>query len=103
MSRVTTLDAQFADGNVPLGVLLGAIGALSAVRALLPHPTDSSAARLCQGTEPESIEPFVELLLGVVALHDRLTNIVDGTRDSRPEAPRDREAPNAPSLVGLAR
>ena len=39
MSAVAGLDPQFADGNVTLGVLLGAIGALTTVpRAASPSP-----------------------------------------------------------------
>lgn len=75
MTELTALDAQFSHGNVPLGVMLGAISALSAVRKVLPDIAEPGAAAPRNG--PDAVEPFVGLLLGVVAMHDRLTTLVD--------------------------
>ena len=77
MSALTGLDAQFADGNVTLGVLLGAIGALTTVRTLLPDPDAYAIPARDQVEPPDSVESFVALLLGAIALHDRLTTLVD--------------------------
>ena len=44
MTELTALDAQFSHGNVPLGVMLGAISALSTVRKVLPDISEPGAA-----------------------------------------------------------
>ncbi|HYL52927.1 MAG TPA: hypothetical protein VEZ15_13215 [Acidimicrobiia bacterium] len=75
MTELTALDAQFSHGNVPLGVMLGAISALSTVRRVLPDATEPAPA--APRSETDAVEPFVALLLGVVAMHDRLTTLVD--------------------------
>jgi hypothetical protein len=103
MSGLTALDAHFADGNVPLGVVLGAIGALSAVRRVLPNLADIAEERSCDDPPSSSVEPFVAMLLGVVALHDRLTTLVDGNPHLASDDPRHREVVPAHSLTGLAR
>jgi hypothetical protein len=72
------LEARFADDHVPLAVVLGALGALSAVRRLLPEKAMGGARRSStvsveQSDQNGSLpEPFIELLLGVIATHDRL-------------------------------
>jgi hypothetical protein len=77
VSALTGLDAQFADGNVTLGVVLGAIGALTTVRALLPDPEAVASLARENVETPDSVEPFAALLLGAIALHDCLTTLVD--------------------------
>ena len=87
MNALTGLDGQFADGNVTLGVLLGAISALTTVRALLPDP-DAFATPAREKVEPpDSVPPFVALLLGAIALHDRLTTLVHAPAGRGSEAP----------------
>jgi hypothetical protein len=103
VSALTGLDAQFADGNVTLGVVLGAIGALTTVRALLPDP-DASATRAREKVEsPDSVEPFVALLLGAIALHDRLTTLVDAPAGHGSEAPAIHEREATAPRDGLLR
>ena len=77
MRTLGALEARFADDHIPLALLLGAIGALTAVRRLLP---DESVARAAPPTtEPgagEDTSPtregFIVLLLGAIVTHDRL-------------------------------
>jgi hypothetical protein len=75
------LEARFADDHVPLALVLGALGALSAVRRLLPEKATgaapSSTVPLEQGEGNGSLpEPFVALLLGVIATHERLLEML---------------------------
>jgi hypothetical protein len=92
MTRPTSLDPAFIDGNVALGVLFGAMSACATVRALLPAPTPSEPASVSAhnprevtqvrvSEESEEIDPFVALLLGTVVLHERLSAISDPGRD----------------------
>ncbi len=99
----TALNADFADGNVPLGLMVGAIGALSVVERLLPDATETRQAHLDDVIESSSMEPFVALLLGVVATHSRLTQLVDRSYDPASEHPRDGAVVTVDSLVGIAR
>jgi hypothetical protein len=85
MSRLAGLDPNFVEGNVALGVLLGALGACATVRAALPAPTPREHASLralnptkvTQVREGGSVDSFVALLLGAIVLHERLSAIVD--------------------------
>ena len=87
MSRPTGLDPAFVDGNVALGVLLGAMSACATVRALLPNPDEPASVKSPNATEAtpvgasEAIDPFLALLLGTVALGERLTAISDSELD----------------------
>jgi hypothetical protein len=96
VTRLTGLDAQFADGNVMLGVLLGALGACTEVRALLPEPLDAADTR----ATPSTVDTFVALLLGAVALHERLTRLVDATSTTTVGSD---ESAALSQLTGLAR
>ena len=103
MSGLTALDAHFADGNVPLGVMLGAISALDSVRKLLPDVNDAGTAPSYDDCPSTSVEPFIALLLGVVAAHERLTTLVDGTTACASDAGHSQDVVTAHSLIGLAR
>jgi hypothetical protein len=96
MTRLTWLDGEFADGNVVLGVLLGTLGACSSIRAVLPDADDTDS--VVEATS--SVDPFVALLLGVVAVHERLTTLA-GTGGAEPVG-RD-ETNTLMRLVGLTR
>lgn len=82
MRTLGALEARFADDHVPLALVLGALGALSAVRRLLPEKAaggapPSSTVPLEQGEGNGSLpEPFVALLLGVIATHERLLEML---------------------------
>ena len=103
MSGLRILVTRFTDGNVTLGVLLGAISALSTLRVLLPAPTLTEDARPDDNDAQTSIEPFVALLLGAVAMHDALMTIVADSRDPG-EAHPDHDEPVIPlPLIGLGR
>jgi hypothetical protein len=102
MSALTALDAQFTDGNVPLGVMVGAIGALSTVRRLLPVATEPRGSER-HSPEIDSVEAFLALLLGVIAMHDRLAGLVDRSDDATFDEASEREIVTAPSLTGLGR
>ena len=77
MRTLGALESRYADDHVPLALVLGAIGTLSAVRKLLPDgllahaalPANSSSTDAGMRPEPEA---FVALLLGAIATHDRL-------------------------------
>jgi hypothetical protein len=103
VSGPRSLVTRFTDGNVTLGVLLGAFSALSTLRVLLPEPAVAQEARCDDNDAQTSIEPFVALLLGAVAMHDALTTIVadsGGPGDARPEHD---EAVVPLPLIGLGR
>jgi len=99
VSGLTALDAQFADGNVPLGVVLGTIGALTTVRAALPQPQDQHAIAARTRETPRSADAFTAMLLGVVAVHGRLTTLVDPNRSP---LTLDEPVPDLP-MTGLGR
>jgi hypothetical protein len=68
---VGAVELRYADEHVPLTMLLGALGALSALRRVLPAspaPGDPAGA----GTDPD---PFLLLLLGALATHDRVVQL----------------------------
>jgi hypothetical protein len=96
MTRLTWLDGEFANGNVVLGVLLGTLGACSTIRAVLPDADDTDP--VVEATS--SVDRFVALLLGVVAVHERLTTLAD-TGGAEPVG-RD-ETNTLMRLVGLTR
>jgi hypothetical protein len=99
MTRLTWLDGEFADGNVVLGVLLGTLGACSSIRAVLPDADDTDDTDSVVEAK-SSVDPFVALLLGVVAVHERLTTLA-GTGGAEPVG-RD-ETNTLMRLVGLTR
>jgi hypothetical protein len=71
MRAVGAVELRYADEHVPLTMLLGALGTLSALRRVLPAspvPRDPAGA----GTEPDA---FVFLLLGALGTHDRLERL----------------------------
>jgi hypothetical protein len=72
MSALGSLEARYADDHVPLALVLGALGTLAAVRVLLPDGAKAGPAGDAGGPPPE---PFVALLLGVIATHDRLLEL----------------------------
>jgi hypothetical protein len=96
VTRLTRLDAEFADGNVVLGVLLGVLGACSTIRVVLPEPVDADA----NVEDASAVDPFVALLLGVVAVHERLATLVDSDA-AEPVA--GEESVTLMRLVGLTR
>jgi hypothetical protein len=107
------LDAHFAEGHVPLAIVLGTIGALSVVTGVLPAaarnpPLDEGEAagiRTSDGDESAPVEPFLALLLGAVATHDRLIALVDlaGTGEIVTGAAHDAEVVVTDPLEGIAR
>jgi hypothetical protein len=103
VSVLRSLVTRFTDGNVTLGVLLGAISALSTVRVLLPEPAATMEARRDDNDAQTSIEPFVALLLGAVAMHDALMTIVADSRDPGDAHPDHGEAVIPLPLIGLGR
>ena len=73
MRTLGALEARFADDHVPLALVLGAIGPLSAIRKLLPgEPVGSTGDHADPPPEPGA---FVALLLGVIVTHDRLLGL----------------------------
>jgi hypothetical protein len=85
LSGLTDLDPSFADGNVAFGVLLGALGAGTTVRACLPAP---ASERVAVDPPPDApVDPFLALLLGTVVMHERLTSIVGPKAPVAPPAP----------------
>jgi hypothetical protein len=103
VTGLTALETQFADGHVPLGLILGAIGALSAVKNCFPDATSASHVSSSDAEQPLPIEVFVALLLGVVAMHERLTMLVERSDHSMPRRRHDRQVVTADSLAGIAR
>lgn len=103
MTRLTALDARFTDGNVTLGVLLGAIGALSTFRDALPDPIALPADAAPHPAGAASPDPFVAFLLGVISLHHRLTHLVDHAGAAVLGAADDADGEAGDSLAGLAR
>ena len=99
MSGLTALDAQFAEGNVPLAVLLGTIGVTATVRAVLPEPNEGHAIAARTREEARTADAFSAMLLGVVALHERLTTLID---PDRPERATEAVPPALP-MTGLGR
>jgi hypothetical protein len=99
MSGLTALDAQFAEGNVPLAVLLGTIDATATVRAVLPDPEEEDAIAARTREEPRTADAFSAMLLGVIALHERLTTLID---PDRPERATEAVLPALP-MTGLGR
>jgi len=80
------LEARYADDHVPLALVLGAIGTLSAVRKLLPDEPRARAAAAPAASTPtsdpdprSSPEPFIALLLGAVATHECLLRLFGPT------------------------
>ena len=89
MRTLGALEARFADDHVPLALVLGAIGPLSAIRKLLPgEPVGSTGDHADPPPEPGA---FVALLLGVIVTHDRLLALFGPTFAEH--AARDAEAP----------
>ena len=86
MRTLGALEARFADDHVPLALVVGALGALSAVRRLLPEKATSGAppsstVPLEQGEGSGSMpEPFVALLLGVIVTRERLLEMLGPKR-----------------------
>jgi hypothetical protein len=111
VSGLTSLEARFADGHVPLGIVLGTIGAVSLIKNLLPDEarkafpdeTDHADMRASGSDESRPIEPFLALLVGAVATHDRLIALVDRAGASVSDGRHDREAVATDSLEGIAR
>jgi hypothetical protein len=103
VTRLTALEARFTDGNVTLGVIHGAIGALSTFRDVLPEPIESPADTPPHLGGAASPEPFVALLLGVISFHDRLTHLVDRAGAVDLGATDDTDVEVADPLAGLAR
>jgi len=99
MSGLTALDAKFAEGNVPLAVLLGTLGATATVRAALPEPEVDHAIAARTREEPRTADAFRAMLLGVIALHERLTTLIDPDRRERAAE----AAPSALPMTGLGR
>ena len=66
MSALTGLVTHFTDGNVTLGVLLGAISALSTLRALLPEPAVHASS-----TRRQARRERRRTVCGAVARRDR--------------------------------
>jgi len=95
------LEARYADDHVPLAVVLGAIGTLSAVRRLLPAEPGARArtADLDSRLPPEA---FIALLLGAVATHDRLLDLF-GVPPAGGGAGAERAGDPAHRLEGLLR
>jgi hypothetical protein len=111
VSGLTALDAHFAEGHVPLGIVLGTIGALSLVTNALPDETrnvlrdetETVEVRSSGIDESRPVDPFLALLLGAVAMHDRLIALVDRAGDSVPERAREADVVDADPLEGIAR
>src|SRR5438067_10130103 len=76
-ARVRTLgalEARYADDHVPLALVLGAMGTLSAVRKLVPDDLLTRARQQSGGSESEAgsrppPEAFIALLIGAVATY----------------------------------
>jgi hypothetical protein len=95
------LEARYSDDHVPLALVLGAKSALTAVRCLLPaEPCHDSPPN----PEQRAPDPFVLLLLGVIATHDRLLSLFGPAFDAhmagRPSRTRDE---GTDALEGLLR
>jgi hypothetical protein len=70
------LEARYTDDHVPLALILGAIGALSTVRRLLPdEPVPPAGPQSERADSRASPEAFMALLLGAVATYDRLLGL----------------------------
>ena len=74
MRTLGALEARYADDHVPLALVLGAIGTLSAVRRLLPAEPGARGRTADLDSRPPP-EAFIALLLGAVATHDRLLDL----------------------------
>lgn len=74
MRTLGALEARYADDHVPLALILGAIGALAAVRRLLPDDPVPPAGPLDADLR-SAPDAFIALLLGAVATHDRLLRL----------------------------
>ena len=73
MKTLGALEARYTDDHVPLALILGAIGALSAVRRLLPdEPVPTACRQSADADSRPSPEAFIALLLGAVTTYDRL-------------------------------
>jgi hypothetical protein len=103
VTGLTALETHFADGHVPLGLVLGAIGALSAIKDCFPDATSVSHVPSSDAAQPVPVEVFVALLLGVVAMHERLTVLVERSGPSMARRRHDRQVVTADSLAGIAR
>jgi hypothetical protein len=69
-----SLEARYADDHVPLALMLGALGTLSAVRRLLPDGLGPPRSSAEDGADTP-VDSFALLLLGAVAVHDRLLGL----------------------------
>jgi hypothetical protein len=94
------LEARYADDHVPLAMVLGAMSALTAVRRLLPAEPHHRRAPPGVRLEPD---PFITLLLGVIATHDRLLRLVGPALASHGSDRQAHRADPVPSLEGLLR
>jgi hypothetical protein len=98
VTNLTALDTRFSEGNVLLGALLGALAALSTVRSVLPEASDVTRS---ETPSTGSIDTAVAFALGVVAMHERLTTLVN---PRGADAPGDEDAIlPAASVMGLSR
>jgi hypothetical protein len=95
------LEARYADDHVPLALVLGALGALSAVRRLLPDGPGSPTKSTPDGADAP-VDSFALLLLGAIAAHDRLLALVGPTLANR-GADRTPTAEEPRRLEGLLR
>ena len=82
MRTLGALEARYADDHVPLALVLGALGALSAVRRLLPDGPGPAPLISPDGTDVP-VDSFALLLLGAIAAHDRLLGLVGPTLANR--------------------
>ena len=101
MRTLGALEARYADDHVPLALVLGALEALTAVRRLLPDGHERVASSTSDGGDAP-VDAFAILLLGAIAVHDRLLGMVgptllNGSADHTPTA----EQPRRPE--GLLR
>jgi hypothetical protein len=97
MRALGAVELRYADEHVPLAMLLGAVGALSTLRRLLPagpgarEPTTASAP-----------DAFVLLLLGAIVTSDRLDRLCAGalaTHDAVPAPVRPGRPPDAGGIL----
>jgi hypothetical protein len=104
------LEAGFADDHVPLALVLGTLGALSTVRRVLPEkpaggasPSSTVSVERSDGSGSPP-EQFTALLLGVIAMHERLLAMLGpiSARDDDFSRVRD-DLGDTPRLEGLLR